>query len=240
MNSVIVGMGEIGSAFYDILKPAYGFDLDPAKRKGKMPSEVDVLHICIPYKDAYPFENAVIYYVNKFKPKEVIIHSSVKPNTTTNINELLKIFTVAYSPFRGVHTRMQEDMKRYIKYYAYFTKKPCLFDLEMATAGFNIQPWNDTPTSLELAKLLEVTYYGWLIIWAQHKKLIADKYGVDDEKLWEFTDEVHKVLGNRPRMFAGEGIGGHCVMQDKDLLNDAFLDSVFSHDQYYRRNMKHG
>jgi hypothetical protein len=85
-----------------------------------------------------------------------------------------------------------------------------------------------------------VVYYGWLIIFAQHTKVLADRYGVDEKNLWRFTDEIHKYLGNRPRMFSGEGIGGHCVLQDKDLLNDPFLDAVFSHDEYFRRNLKNG
>lgn len=235
-NSVIVGMGEIGSAFYEILKPAYGYDLDPMKCRGVPPKKTDVLHICLPYNKN--FDSTVEDYVGDYNPEEVVIHSSVPPTTTQGIYEL--IGNVVYSPWRGVHSRMVEDMKRYVKYYAFCGNKPSFFVAEMAEAGFNIQPWNDSPTSLELAKLLEVTYYGWLIVWAQHKKLIADRFGVDDEKLWQFTDEVHKFLGNRPRMFPGEGIGGHCVMQDKALLNDAFLDVVFSHDQYYRRNLKNG
>lgn len=242
-NSVIVGMGEIGSAFYQILKEAglevYGFDIYKDKIRGAPPEKVDVLHICIPFVKAADFHSTVENLIEEYQPQEVVIHSSVAPRTTANLalHYPEPAIPFVYSPWRGVHSRMKEDMKRYVKYYAFFGKEPSLFVQEMRTAGFNIQPWNDTPTSLELAKLLEVTYYGWLIIWAQHKKIIADEYGVDDEKLWQFTDEVHKFLGNRPRMFAGEGIGGHCVMQDKDLLNDSFLDIVFSHDQYYRRNL---
>jgi UDP-N-acetyl-D-mannosaminuronate dehydrogenase len=241
MQSVIVGMGEIGSAFYQLLKPVCGLDLDPEKCRGTPPETADILHICIPFLKQTPFIQAVLRYDNIYRPKEIIIHSSVEPLTTEKINYFLKDTIIAYSPFRGVHSRMIEDMKRYVKHYAFFTKEPCLFVQEMREAGINIQPWNDTPTSLELAKLwMDVVYYGWLIIFAQHTKVLADRYGVDEKNLWRFTDEIHKYLGNRPRMFSGEGIGGHCVMQDKDLLNDPFLDAVFSHDEYFRRNLKNG
>jgi UDP-N-acetyl-D-mannosaminuronate dehydrogenase len=236
-------MGEIGSAFYEILCKTgnvYGVDLDREKCRGVEPQTADVLHICIPFKNYESFSRSIAFYLNLYKPKELVIHSSVEPTTTDRLvlQQVCPDLTVAYSPFRGVHARMTEDMKRYIKYYAFYTKTPSLFVQEMQEAGFNIEPWNDTPTSLELAKLwMDVVYYGWLIIFAQHTKILADKYEVDEKNLWRFTDEIHKYLGNRPRMFSGQGIGGHCVMQDKDLLNDPFLDAVFSHDQYFRRNL---
>lgn len=241
MQSVIVGMGEIGSAFYEILSKTssvYGFDLDPAKCRGTLPKKADVLHICIPFKTLKLFSESVFEWYRKTGALEIVIHSSVPPETTMKLHEQGTIQTFVYSPWRGVHARMKEDMKRYIKYYAFYTKAPSLFVQEMCEAGFNIQPWNDLPTSLELSKLwMDVVYYGWLIIFAQHTKILADKYGVDEKNLWRFTEEIHKYLGNRPRMFSGEGIGGHCVLQDKDLLNDPFLDAVFSHDTYYRRNL---
>jgi len=241
-TDVIVGMGEIGSAFYELLKKSgvqvYGFDIYKAKCKGHEPAKTDVLHICIPFRDYGQFKEAICEYFLKFTPKEIIIHSSVEPETTEKIKHLCSESIVAYSPFRGVHKRMGFDMLRYTKYWA-GEKEPKLFIQEMRKAKVKIEPWNDSTTSLELAKLwMDVTYYGWLIVFAQHTHVLAERFGVDEKKLWQFTDEIHKYLGNRPRMFSGEGIGGHCVMQDKDLLNDPFLDMVFSHDQYYRRNMK--
>jgi UDP-N-acetyl-D-mannosaminuronate dehydrogenase len=246
-QDVVLGMGEIGSAFYDVLKKSgvaiYGKDLFAKMCKGKEVVSCDVLHICIPYKEFQPFMMAVQDATLKFTPKEIIIHSSVSPGTTENLSEYTNGVEVFYSPFRGVHKRMGFDMMRYTKYWASVNvnKIPSLFVSEMQKAKVNIKSWGDTPTSLELAKdLMDVVYYGWEIVFAQHVKVLAERYGVDDKKLWDFTDEIHKHLGNRPRMFSGEGIGGHCVMQDKDLLNDPFLDMVFSHDQYYRRNLKNG
>jgi UDP-N-acetyl-D-mannosaminuronate dehydrogenase len=241
-TDVVVGMGEIGSAFYQVLRKGgvevYGFDIEKEKCKGKEPTKADVLHICIPFCEYDSFKEVVAKYFLKFEPKEIIIHSSVEPETTEKIKHLCCESIVVYSPFRGVHSRISFDMIRYTKYWA-GDKEPELFIDEMRRAKVKIEPWNDTSTSLELAKLLmDVTYYGWLIIFAQHVKVEADRYGVDEKKLWLFTEEIHKYLGNRPRMFSGKGIGGHCVMQDKALLNDSFLDAVFSYDEFYRRNLK--
>ena len=29
-------------------------------------------------------------------------------------------------------------------------------------------------------------------------------------EMWLFSDEIHKLLGNRPKMYPGDYIGGHC------------------------------
>lgn len=240
-SAIIVGMGEIGIAFYKLLDSSTpdlgGVDKIPAKSRGNIePRNIGILHICVPFTNSATFQETVAEYARTFKPKEIVIHSSVPPGTTETL--ALSFFSLlVYSPFRGVHSRMETDMKRYTKYWA-STQTPSLFLTQMKEANIPIDKWPDTPTSLELAKLLmDVTYYGWNIIFAQHVKVLADRFNVDDKKLWQFTDEIHKFLGNRPRMFSGEGIGGHCVMQDKNLLNDPFLDLVFSHDEYYRRNL---
>ncbi|MCV0373437.1 MAG: hypothetical protein K5793_07790 [Nitrosarchaeum sp.] len=71
------------------------------------------------------------------------------------------------------------------------------------------------PLTLELAKIIvDTTYYGWLINYAQLSNMIAKKHGVDYDEMWEFSDEIHKFLGNRPKMFPGF-IGGHCLDGDE-------------------------
>jgi UDP-N-acetyl-D-mannosaminuronate dehydrogenase len=207
--SVIVGMGEIGSTFYGILskteKTVVGIDLDKTKCKNKDYSEfVDVLHICIPSISFESFKNSVVKYTEKYGPHEIVIHSSVEPETTERIQKILAGVPIIYSPFRGIHSRMATDMKRYTKYWA-GSATPRLFLNQMERAGIPTAKWPDSPRSLELAKLLmDVTYYGWLIIFAQHAKVLADRFGVDDKKLWLFTEEIHRFLSNRPRMVSGE------------------------------------
>lgn len=231
-ETVIIGMGEIGSALYKLLKPTskvYGYDLTKAKCRGKQPLKASILHICIPYSNI--FLSMIICYILKYAPKEVIIHSSVPPGITEKLECSKNI--VVYSPVRGVHKRMRLDMQRYTKYWA-SKKKPKLFIAQMKKCKIPVKPWNDSMRSLELAKLwMDVTYYGWLIIFAQHTKVLADRYNVKEKRLWEFTKEIHRYLGNRPCMYSGEGIGGHCILQDVELLNDLFLTAVFSHNKYY-------
>ena len=222
MNHLIVGMGEIGNAWYNVLtlskENIVGVDLDKSKCKGITPDKIDVLHICVPFTNYKIFERIVLGYIQTFNPAEVIIHSSVKPRTTEKIQAKTET-PLFYSPIRGVHSRMTNDMLYYTKYWTSdIGQTPDIYIKTLTDCGVPARKWADNTKSLELAKLLmDVTYYGWLILFAQHVKVEAHRYGVDDQLLWNFTDEIHRKLGNRPRMFSGDGIGGHCVMQDKDL-----------------------
>ena len=53
----------------------------------------------------------------KFHPKGIVIHSTIKPGTTEKLQKKLPI-PIIYSATRGVHKRMLNDLKKYIKFYA--------------------------------------------------------------------------------------------------------------------------
>ena len=56
-------------------------------------------------------------------------------------------------------------------------------------------------------------------------KIIADKFSVDYDEMWSFSDEIHAFLGNRPKLFPGF-IGGHCVIPNLELLNDNSFNQI--------------
>lgn len=240
---LVIGVGEIGSNIFNLLKLgmenvlAYDQSIDKFQMSHSELNDrnVNVIHICVPYSQ--DFVRCVLDYVENFPCQEIVIHSTVKPGTTKNLQEKVDV-PVIYSPVRGVHVRMLEDMKRYTKFWASAKKQESLlFPNELKACGVKQKEWEST-TQLELAKILmDTTYYGWLILYAQRVKIICDKYGVSEPQLWEFTHEIQEFLGNRPTMFPGTGIGGHCVMQNLDLLNDDFVDVVFTHDKIYRRHL---
>ena len=61
-----------------------------------------------------------------------------------------------------------------------------------------------TTKTAELAKILvDTSYYGWLINYAQITKMICEKENIDFDEMWKFADEIHENLGNRPKMFPG-------------------------------------
>ena len=61
-----------------------------------------------------------------------------------------------------------------------------------------------TPIALELAKIVvDTSYYGWLINYAQISNMIAIKHNVNYDEMWSFADEIQQFLKNRPKLFPG-------------------------------------
>ena len=82
------------------------------------------------------------------------------------------------------------------------------------------------PRTLELAKIVvDTSYYGWLINYAQLSNMIAIENRVNFDEMWLFSDEIHKFLGNRPKMYPGI-IGGHCVIPNLKLMHNQTLDLI--------------
>ena len=95
-----------------------------------------------------------------------------------------------------------------------------------------------TPVTLELAKIIcDTSYYGWLINYAQMSKIIAEKHKVDYDEMWSFSDEIHKFLGNRPKMFPGF-IGGHCVIPNLELIDESSLNQIDKINKMFEKFLK--
>ncbi len=169
--------------------------------------------------------------------KVIIIHSTVKPGTTKNIQEKSKV-PVLFSPIRGVHKRFLEDIKKYTKFIASDDKQlapEIKSDLEKR---FQKIDWMSTTKTAELAKILvDTTYYGWLINYAQITKMICEKEGVDFDEMWKFANEIHENLGNRPKMYPGI-IGGHCVIPNLSLIGNENIDIIKKINELYEKFKK--
>ena len=153
------------------------------------------------------------------------------------------LFRSIYSATRGVHKRMLYDMKRYTKFYAIENDAP---DLKWATATYERTLSKcgvktkrmATPLTLELAKIIcDTSYYGWLISYAQLSNMIAITNKVNYDEMWSFADEIHKFLGNRPKMYPGV-IGGHCVIPNLDLMNNETLNFIKVLNNKYVKQLK--
>ena len=94
------------------------------------------------------------------------------------------------------------------------------------------------PLTLELAKIVcDTSYYGWLINYSQISNMIATKNNVDYDEMWSFTDEIHKFLGNRPKMYPGI-IGGHCIIPNLELIHNQTLKLIKSLNNDYIKKIK--
>lgn len=232
-NQIIIGGGEVGSALRDVLGgdiPVIDINVKKSKGTALLPDTADILHICFPYHKTFACD--IQDYNELHHSKMIIIHSTVPVGTSYTVQTLVgKDVTVIYAPTRGVHSRFVEDMKSYTKIWASVNlithEELNIFSTLWHDAKVNIDRW-DSIKDLELAKVLvDTTYYGWLIAFRFAADQIATNYGADKEKIWEFADEIHEKLGNRPRMFSNvDGIGGHCVLPNLELNSDKWSDYV--------------
>lgn len=247
-KNVVAGLGEIGKPIYKLLSKSVltvGFDInsklmDESKFRKYEKLETKFLHICIPYSGN--FVKNVISLTTKFQPQYVVIHSTISPYTTNKIQEKTPI-PIIYSATRGVHKRMISDLKKYTKFFAVDSS---VLHSKTAEAEFiklmskcNIKTKKmSTPHTLELAKIIcDTSYLGWLVNYAQISNMIAIQHGVNYDEMWSFSDEIHKFLGNRPKMYPGY-IGGHCVIPNLDLIHDQTLSLIKKMNDMYAKKVK--
>jgi len=251
---LVVGLGEVGQALFDLLKEAddftvYGLDLDETKMRadgqdrGKLPKEVDTMHVCLPCKAQAKFVDTVAKYAKLFQPKLIIVNSTVPPGTTKKIQQSCACL-VAHSPVRGVHKsaeHMKWEMKRWTKYVGgadakageaarkHFEK----MHLKVKTLG--------SCTETELAKLFETTYRTWMIACFQEMHRISRTFEADFDDVVDFLEDTHRVRLDRPIMFPGY-IGGHCLIPNTELLlqsyDSEFLRLILKSNQKRKEELK--
>ena len=246
-KDIVVGLGEIGFPLYKLFSKSFiteGFDINskliPKSLKKNKLLPIRFLHISIPFSKK--FNSDIIRLVKKFEPKGIVIHSTIKPTTTFNLQKKLSV-PVIYSATRGVHKRMLSDMKRYTKFFAIEDMAPnkkwvCKEFVKLLKISNIKSKQISSPITLELAKIVcDTSYYGWLINYAQMSKMIAEKYDVDYDEMWSFSDEIQKFLGNRPKMFPGF-IGGHCVIPNSQLIDEHSLDSINKINNMFKKFLR--
>jgi len=229
---LVVGLGEVGRPLFELLKESgkfevYGFDLDAEKMRDVeqsedvLPRAVDVMHVCIPCTDKEDFVNNVVGYVERFRPKLVIINSTVAPGTTAEIYRRVNgSCLIAHSPVRGVHKSldyMKWELKRWTKYVGGINEESA----EKAKAHFEKLGLKTKVLKgcleTELAKLFETTYRAWMIACFQEMHRISRHFGADFDDVVDFIEDTHRARLDRPVLFPGV-IGGHCLIQNTELL----------------------
>ena len=247
-KNIVCGLGEIGTPILKLISKkslAVGYDINPKLMDEKKFTRYEkletlFLHVCIPFTDK--FVSNVVSLDKKFKPRCIVIHSTISPGTTNKIQSMLKI-PVIYSATRGVHKRMLYDLKRYTKFFAIEKNAPNAkwaaktYSNLLTKCGVRSKQMSN-PITLELAKIVvDTSYYGWLINYAQISNMIAMHHKVDYDEMWSFSDEIHKFLGNRPKMFPGF-IGGHCVVPNLSLINNETLNMINEINNIYTSKVK--
>jgi UDP-N-acetyl-D-mannosaminuronate dehydrogenase len=212
-RTLVVGVGEVGAALAAVLdrhEPVLRHDLD----RVKIEEPIGTMHLCVPFQSPHQFETVALGYIDRFKPALTIINSTVLPGTTRSIAQQSQS-PVAYSPVRGKHVRMEQDLLRYFKYVAAPDRIwAANAEVHFRAAGMKTRRMAEVE-SLELAKLAETTYFGVCIAFAQEINRYAEGVGADYSEAIEFFDEIDFLP--RQRYFPGF-IGGHCVIPNIKLL----------------------
>jgi UDP-N-acetyl-D-mannosaminuronate dehydrogenase len=220
---IVAGLGEVGRPLHRILSRRYnciGIDVRPVD----VEQACSVLHICYPFQIP-DFIGTTVTYIAKHEPKLTIINSTVAVGTTRAVQERVDT-PVAFSPVRGKHARMERDMLHYRKFVAGVDPQSTQEAIQhLATAGFKVAAF-PSPEAGELSKLVETTWLGVLVGWAQEVERMALQSGASYDDINAFLKEIDYLPTN---VFPGH-IGGHCVMPNIAILRNrfasAFLDAI--------------
>ena len=236
---MVLGLGEIGTALFSVLKEekgsfhVYGLDVEKSKmqalnqEEAKLPARIDTMHVCLPCKEPDAFVDIVCGYAERFNPNLVIINSTVPPGTTMKVQQRCRCL-VAHSPVRGVHKNpehMKWEIRRWRKYVGGANSKATeAARKHFEKAHLRVKALNSC-NETELAKLFETTYRAWMVACFQEMHRITRNIGADFDDVVDFLEDTHRIRLDRPIMYPGF-IGGHCLMPNIELLMQSY-DSEF-------------
>jgi len=232
-NILIVGMGEIGNSvarLYDDSYKIYYANRSNVNNSyqniNKIKNEIviDVMHICIKYSDE--FIDIVTDYIKKYDPKLTLIDSTVMIGVTRKIFDSTQV-DIVHTPVMGIHPNLTTGILTFKKIIGPISEKAGksaaehLKDINVNTIIY------ECPEESEAAKLLSTTYYGLNISFMQEIHKLCNEYNLNFDNVYTNTNNLYNdgytkldmLHVRRPVLkYMGEGIGGHCVYQNADML----------------------
>jgi len=237
MRIGLLGHGEIGKAVRTVYtvraqllgtEPNFCFLIKDLDRDDGL-TGLDVLHVVIPFSDN--FVSIVEKEIIDSAAKMTIIHSTVAVGTTSKIQDFLLGSEIVHSPCRGVHPKLYEGLMTFPKFVGGRHASAVHSAVEhMRSLGINAVECKNAETT-ELAKLLDTAYYGVCIAFHGEAARACEKFGADfHDVMTAFNssyNDGYKKLGRtdvvRPVLTPpGSEIGGHCVVQNAELLKTQF------------------
>ncbi len=220
MKIMILGLGEIGKAIYEVVSSkfpsdVYGRDVDfqPSFR-------VEVVHICYPYSE--DFVRITNNYLSLYNPDFTIVHTTTPPGTCEQLQGL-----VAHCPIRGRHQDLVKGILEYEMVLGYNNQDAYEYTHNyMTKLRVKTKSVSSSKTS-ELLKLLSLTHFAFNIEFARLAKECCDKYDVDYSYVKDYTNSYNRTIERlegvqfyKSNLNPPEGkIGGHCVLNAVSLLN---------------------
>ena len=221
---LVVGLGEVGRPLMEVIQKhldVVGIDIEPVEFHEKC----EVMHICFPFQIP-DFVGQCAAYINKYKPALTVINSTVSPGTTRAVYEKAGA-PIAYSPVRGKHVKMKQELLHYVKFVGGIDQETSQKTAEhFQSVGMKVKVLS-SPEAVEFSKLTETTYFGLLIAWAQELERCCDQLSLDYDEVVSYFDEIGYLP---PVKFTPGIIGGHCVMPNIEILQTMFksdfLDAI--------------
>ena len=165
-------------------------------------------------------------YIHETGPALTIVNSTVAPGTTRAIYNLTHT-PIVYSPVRGKHFKMKQDMLHYTKFIGGIDPESALHAAEHFQSLGMTTKLLSSPEAAELAKLTETTYFGLQIAWAQEVERYCRQLHADYDEVVSFYEEVPFFP---PVTYVPGIIGGHCVMPNirilQSVFRSGFLDAI--------------
>lgn len=240
-RTLVVGMGEVGRAHYEVLKGTYsvqGYDII-----GKWPcisrvrGKFDVMHVCLDYAKMghEGFCNVVTSYATVFKPEVVNVCSTVRPGTCEELGPRF-----VHSTTRGLHPRLAESLRVFVKHVGGpEAERLCAY---FARAGIKTRA-HELARTTELAHIAYNSAYGVALMFADEVAELCRQLGVDYTAVLSYfetgnagfrmLDQKSKV---RPVLTPPGGrIGGHCLVQGAGLIPEELRGAMLERLAYYGR-----
>lgn len=249
MKIGILGYGEIGQAIHKLyvnrgLATPFHVSIKDLDRDDGL-VDLDVLNVSIPYNDSFDFVSVVKEVIESSKANLTIVHSTVAVGTIRKLKELVPQVKIVHSPCRGVHPNLYEGILTFPK----FVGSPSKEDTQEAISHLNSLSIKtiecDNSETTELAKLLDTSYYGICIAYHGEAQKACEKFGANFEQVMttynRTYNEGYTMLGKanvvRPVLTAPVGgIGGHCVVENAELLSKQFTSPALDFITTYKRN----
>jgi len=218
--AICMGTGEIGKPLYELISGVFNtLPVDPIHFPGNELTACSILHVCIP-GNIRNFNEIIIDAAIYTEALFVVVHSTVIPGTIDAIQDKLTV-PVIHSPVQGKHAgnQMKKDMLRYPKYLGVpetLTEK----QEEELVGFFELVGFADVRVirgvgNVEWQKVLATSFFGYMIAWAQEVERICDEFNLNYEAVTDTFKHIEDII---PPHYPGV-IGGHCVMQNIELIS---------------------
>ena len=219
MRTLIVGMGEVGKALFEVLKDyrKVGIDKESILEQEHLMQSIEIMHITFPYSEN--FIDEVKKYQEKYQPKYTVIHSTVPVGTSRKCEAI-------HSPIRGLHPNLETGIKQFVKFIG--GEKASEVADYFRRAGIRVMLFDNSDTT-EAMKLWDTQYYLECIRFAQRVKKYCDDKGLNFHEVYTLANQTYnegyKELGHpefvRPVLQPIiKPIGGHCLLPNEKMLNE--------------------